>query len=501
MRKTPIALLLLVASSAFASANLDFFSNNEVQLVDPASKATFQWSVYNFGDAAAASTVLTMPLPAGARFIGGTPFFTSAACSEASGVVTCSLGSVPAMPDVPRSPVIVSFDVFAPNGGGVFDTIATLTSPSISKPLTEKMTLDVYRDFTITSNADSGQGTLRQMILDTNAICLDAATCRIHFDLGASPATITPLTPLPAITSLSAIFSTDMPVTTPIDTPRKVSIDGSKLTKGDGLVITTAGAVGISGLNVHHFPWNGIVAFGGSGAVSVSLSFADDNGMRGVALLSGSSLNFLRGAARNNRGSGIYVSAAGAAADVAESTIAGNGASGIFSDAVGALISLNTIVHNGQFGVAITKRSSTYLLDNSISQNGVLGVDRGLDFRSINDPAVPNAPTILDATYDASTNSTVVRMRWDATPEQLATFGHIAQFYLYANTTVGGYGQPEAERKLEKKGEQRGSDGVDVIRVDGDLRGQVVTAYATIYRFGDDIFPVSTELSSGMPVQ
>ena len=495
MRTISVLFSLCLAASAFAAADLQFFSAAPqlFEVFEPGSRVTYRWFVYNFGDAIAVSPTLTMTLPAGARFIGATPLFTNATCSETSGVVTCNFASVPPMPDTPRTPVSVAFDIFAPNSGGAFETTATLTSASIPAPLTVKTLLNVFRDFTVTSNADSGPGTLRQAIVDSNAVCTDTATCRVHFNLGASPATIAPLSPLPVITSTNAVYATDMPINTPLDTPRKVTIDGSHLKTGDGIVVTSNGFVTIHGLAVQNFPWNGIFALD-QGFTKIDLCFVDNNGLRGVAAYTRGGVNVTGSAIRGNRRSGVYIGA-GSNSGVSGCTITGNGASGIFTSSNGLLVSNNTIAHNNDFGVAIA-RSIVFvtIFENSIFDNGVLAIDRGLDLQNVNDPTMPNAPVITDATYDAASNKTIITARWDPTPEQIASFGRFAQTYVFANTN----GRPDAEKVISHT--LLGPGQSMTVSVSGDYRGQIITALVDVYRFGDDIFPESSELSNGVTV-
>ena len=82
-------------------------------------------------------------------------------------------------------------------------------------------------------HADSGPGSLRQAILDSNAAT--GATNTIEFDIpGSGVQTIVPLSPLPAITNPVLIDGWSQPgyAGTPL-----IEIDGSQA-GGDGLTIT-----------------------------------------------------------------------------------------------------------------------------------------------------------------------------------------------------------------------------------------------------------------------
>jgi len=496
MRTIRILLSLFLAIPAFAAADLNFNSSSPqlFENFERGSKVTYIWSLFNNSDAEAQLPTLTMPLPPGAHLIGVNTVVPTASCSESNGTVSCT-----ALPVEPKTSGVIAFDATAPTIGGAYTTTASLTWLGAPAPKTSTVTLNIYRDFTVSSTTDSGAGTLRQMILDSNAICVDTATCRIHFGfaLGTPLPTIVPLASLPAITSTNAIFTTDIPDNTPVDQPRKVVIDGSQLTTGDGLVVTTNGWVRIIGLAIQHFPWNGVVAFGGVGRTDVDRSFVDGNGLRGVVALSKGIFQVTGSAIRDNRRSGIFVASADRTS-IGGCTITGNGASGVFIGAPHADLELNTIANNGDFGIAIPKSVTLVTLyRNILHNNGVLGIDRGLDFRSINDPAVPNAPTITDATYDAASNTTLVTVRWDPTPEQVNAFGHLPRAFLFANSTVGGYGKPEAEQWLD---DELLAANPTTLRITGDLRGKILTAYVDVYRFGDDAYPDASELSDGTTV-
>jgi len=58
--------------------------------VQPQSNLTYTIEVFNDGPSDALGVVVTDPLPAGLRFLSGSP-----GCAEAAGVVTCSIGTVP----------------------------------------------------------------------------------------------------------------------------------------------------------------------------------------------------------------------------------------------------------------------------------------------------------------------------------------------------------------------------------------------------------------------
>jgi hypothetical protein len=115
--------------------------------------------------------------------------------------------------------------------------------------------------FTVRNTADSGPGSLRQAILDSNAA--SAAINRIDFDIpGPGEPTIAPASPLPAITHPVLIDGFSQPgyAGTPL-----IEIDGSQAGGGDGLTVTGLD-VTIRGLDITHFSQGAGIHITGPGA-------------------------------------------------------------------------------------------------------------------------------------------------------------------------------------------------------------------------------------------
>jgi parallel beta-helix repeat protein len=109
--------------------------------------------------------------------------------------------------------------------------------------------------FTVISAADAGLGTLRAAILDANG---NPGFDRIEFAIpGASPFRIAVLTPLPSIMD---------PLVIDGDTQPGVQIDGALLDTGNGLEVLAGGSgTEIKGLEIGHFPDDGILLVNASG--------------------------------------------------------------------------------------------------------------------------------------------------------------------------------------------------------------------------------------------
>jgi hypothetical protein len=102
--------------------------------------------------------------------------------------------------------------------------------------------------FIVTNTADSGRGSLRQSIVDSNAA--SGQTNTIDFAIpGGGVQTVSPLTPLPPITQAVLVDGESQPgfAGTPL-----VQLDGSQAGGGDGLTITGSN-VTVRGLDISNF--------------------------------------------------------------------------------------------------------------------------------------------------------------------------------------------------------------------------------------------------------
>ncbi|HNT89661.1 MAG TPA: hypothetical protein PKL84_17495, partial [Candidatus Hydrogenedentes bacterium] len=106
----------------------------------------------------------------------------------------------------------------------------------------------------VTSNADSGEGSLREAITIANG---NGVPDIIVFDLPVGEELIAPLSPLPALTEANTTISRFMGAVV----PDALIIDGQFAGDADGLIIQAAGIV-IDGLTIISFERSGIVAEG-----------------------------------------------------------------------------------------------------------------------------------------------------------------------------------------------------------------------------------------------
>ncbi len=115
--------------------------------------------------------------------------------------------------------------------------------------------------FLVSNTGDSGPGSLRQAIIDSNAA--NGATNTIDFDIsGTGVQTIDPLSSLPAITNPVLIDGTSQPgyAGTPL-----IELNGGQVGGGDGLTITGLG-VKIRGLDIDSFSQGAGIHLTGAGS-------------------------------------------------------------------------------------------------------------------------------------------------------------------------------------------------------------------------------------------
>lgn len=116
-------------------------------------------------------------------------------------------------------------------------------------------------EFVVTTDADSGPGSLREAIERANATCIDGSECRIS-GIRDGDLIIRLFSPLPAITACNLLLSAG---SNSIYTwHRAIELDGSALKTGNGFEVRTACRAGqrgvfITGFAIGGFPENGIL--------------------------------------------------------------------------------------------------------------------------------------------------------------------------------------------------------------------------------------------------
>jgi parallel beta-helix repeat protein len=372
-----------------------------------------------------------------------------------------------------------------------------------------------YHPFRVTSTADSGPGSLRQAILDANAACSSddgKLPCSIRFEIPPPvPAegwfTIAPRTPLPSITVTDLLVDGEAQTALTGNTNAlgpEIFLLGSQAGDGAEGLDLLSGAAYVRGLAIGGFAGNGIrsvtryILFGedhhiiernylgtdptGATAVPNGLRGLTGDGFRGE--ITG---NVISG----NRRSGVFLTGSSSLTmrdnriGVAAATDdpLGNGASGVFLGAGGALLEHNVIAYNSDFGIALPGFGGVQILENRIIHNVQPGIDIGLD-----GPTLGTAPRITSARFDPSTGETVVE---GITQAQANVYTSSETAYVYANT------RDEAGGDIFLGSVLADGNGKFTLRYHGDMTGKYIDAmYLQVLDFGDGTAQQSSEFGA-----
>ncbi len=315
---------------------------------DPAVEGdlvTYSVTVSNNGSTASGVSLTTVK--------GGTGSIESAtpqggACTINGTLVSCSLGTLQAGA---TSNVVIAV---RQNAGGVLTSTFTVTSdqadanPSDNTRTATTTITAAGRTILVTTTSDSGPGSLRQAITESNSDAGDID--RIHFAIpGGGVHSITPLTSLPQISQPAIIDGRTQPgfVNTPL-----IELNGNGLA-ANGLTIT-GGNTTVSGLAINRF--------GGAG---ISINTAGGNTIAGNFIGTDTSGT----AARPNAGAGVQVNTSnnviGGTTPAARNIISGN--QGTAVSILGAA-STGNVVQGNYLGTDVT---GTLAIPNLSIQSGV----------------------------------------------------------------------------------------------------------------------------------
>jgi hypothetical protein len=524
MPRLPLSLVvvLLALAPLSASADVPQFAAHLQTLVAPDAKAqaSVAVSLENLSDTAA--TDVTIVLTGGQSILSWSPpDWTCKRTNENQ--LTCTAATIPAH----ASPSIVLYIRFAAREIRTAVTVAIWPG----QPRQESISLPVvfYRDFAVTTTADSGAGSLRQAITDANAQCsaTGAPPCRITFGVNEPVPpegwfTIAPASPLPPITALDFAIDAETETASTGDTNPagpEVFLDGRNAGLTDGLTIT--GMTGVStrgvvrGLAIGGFAFNGILmqprAVFLSYGVTVERNYigvdptgsrAMANGQRGIRVMSAGGQitgNVISGNGRSGawleRVDGFLVSDNRIGVAAHSDDPLPNGGSGIFfvnTTPFGTLVvQHNVIANNHDDGVASTRNARFELLDNTIVNNG-MAVDVGLDGPSAEvDVWIGPAPIVTSARYGAASGTTSIEGHVKPT----SYLGHPSALtvYLYANSNA----VPQGEQFLGSA--LADANGNFTLQVKRDLRGRFIDGTTRQRANFGDSFPTSTS-EFGVPV-
>ena len=447
------------------------------ETVDPGGVGTIDLNVQNYADAA--TNVVMRGRIEGGTILSAQPMdwgfgAPTAVCVIAGDEVECRIARMKAFDSFEL--VRLTYRVPDRREGGIVAATATVTSdrPNYEPggELSTRTQVTLRRMFTVTSAQDSGAGTLRQAIIDSVPACAKTP-CTIAFE---GVGFIQPASALPELRGTMRVNGRDA----------RVTIDGSKLAAGDGLLFAGGCGAELWNLEIRNFPGHGIEGRQTSadragcfiyGSIGLFVKRSDLWGNERGIVAKGIDASLKENVIHDQRRAGIFIDGS-YYSEIYNNVVVNNGATGIFVNTStesqfggippGADVIENVVHGNGEWGIARTRNGLVQMRRNSTTRNGLYGVDVGLDLSTPNrdedQSGVPNKPVIHSATYDAATNTTVIRVS--------ATGGNVD---FYASPSLSRYGYPESEIYLASAFRS----GTFEQRVDGDLRGMWITATQT----------------------
>jgi hypothetical protein len=345
----------------------------------------------------------------------------------------------------------------------------------------------------VTSDADSGAGSLREAMIAAAQITEQGSRTRITF--APEVHTIHLRTPLPPLAGLDVWLDG----TAGRSATQKVAIDATALTNGPAIAVNAHITGGVRGLAVHSAPGNGIECHSNC-IIADNYIGLDADGMtprpnwsRGV-WAGDVQASIERNVISGNYRSAIFVdssasgSATGNLIGVAADGITpiGNGASGIFvgpqtrypaGDGSAFSVTDNLIAYSRDFGIAIANPQwRVTAVNNRFIDNRISDIDAGLDGRQSPDVR------ITKAVYDAATDTTWV-------------YGTVENPGF--TTTIAIYSLAASHGSMSLSNEK-----TFVFRAAGNLTGRAITANRVIDGgFADYPWWMSTEMSEPFTFQ
>lgn len=502
-RAALVVASLVVAVSAFASADLSVDTYFTPQGY-PGEVLPVSLNVHNDGPDTARNARTHVAVPAGA-VVESTRTDDRAlwTCANETDGVTCSAATLP--PGFYSLLVKVRLPADSGDSVALFHADITAENEDGPNPNEFAYAVAVYRFTTVTSPADSGDGTLRAAMENANATC--HAFCEIRFALD-DDAVIEPVTPLPVITNCASLriigkpdtilFPGDGSLLIPIE-PEPVEISGANLQSGNGLTFhsvcdepLTFTLHTMQGLAIHDFPGNGVDVTGSRTNMQVVDCDLTDN-MRGVrASVDFASIGVISCTVASNRGNGVEASGL---LTLANSTLRANRANGVELRDGHVFSVQNILTRNGQAGYHLGRDATLgQIFADSVFANGTLAIDH--------EEETQPAPVIIAAIYDRSANVTHVRGTVDAgmtPPVELV-------IRVFSNGGYNASGHAEAERDelgfrpITISHPHAGANGWSVT-LPRDLRGRIVSATAGVAPY-ENAFPTDvSEVSEGVQVR
>jgi hypothetical protein len=492
-------------------------------IVDAGAATTFATELRQFGEVQATDVRIVYSVEGDATIerLDGHDLYT---CTNSGKTAVCTSAFARG-----RDSFTVTVRAGSANGGASTLTMTATAAQPVIGGNVSSATLQSYQVVAVETTDDTGAGSLRAAIDAVNGLTNPA---KIEFHLPAPvPAegwfTIIPESPLPPITADRVAVDGKSQTRFTGDTNTRgpeIAIDGRRAHRG--LEIHSPCLARVEGLVLGNFDENQGLWFTKSHECTTNFSFmpdarlvadnyigTDPTGTVAWPNLRGLRGDFGSGTIRNNlisgnTYSGMWIWVAGTQYD--SFTIEGNkfgtaadgiaplpnGAAGmLLGDRVAADVRENIIANHPGMGIALV-RGDTFvqIRKNSMRDNGGIGIDWGIDGISpLADDRVttsPNAPTLLNARYDATENRTYFTVRV-TTERPNGPHGVTFVFDFYANRGPDGDGEQWID---EDHGGRYADDSTMEGWVSGDWRGKWVNATVTrVPQFFSRTPRVSTE--------
>lgn len=503
-----LALTLAASVSLLAQdARLDATILPPVIIVNAGETSIFQTSLSNSGSVQATDVRIVYTFD-GEATIEAIQRGNQWNCTIASKTAEC----VNSIPFVGTDTLLVTVHAGDTNGAASTLTMKATAAQPVFGNNTATAILQSYQVVAVETTADSGAGSLRAAIETANAL---GKPVKIEFHIPAPvPAegwfTIIPQSPLPPITAERAFVDGTSQTRFTGDTNTRgpeIAIDGHLAHRG--LEIHSSCLARVEGLVLGNFDENQGLWFTKAHPCTNSVSYTTDvrlvkdnyigtdpTGTTAWPNLRGLRGDFGSGTILNNVISGntysgmwIWLTEGRYDSYLIEGNRIGVGADGVtplpngaagmlLGPRVSADVRHNIIANHPGMGIALV-RGETYvgIRENSMRDNGGIGIDWGIDgvsaIREEDRQSDPNAPALLAALYDATTNRTYFNVK--SRSIRPGADGITLSLDFYANRGPDGDGE-----EWLGTGAINANDGSAYITsISGDHRGKWINATMT----------------------